>query len=225
MGTTADTNQPTITDRVAELHQATAGQLPDEVRNAFGAEQATLQASGVPAGVAAPGDPMPHARLLDVHGAPTTLAEAVGGRGAVVALYRGAWCPYCNLTLRAYQQDLVPQLAPRDIPLVAISPQKPDGSLSMQEKNELTFTVLSDPGNQVAAALGVLTAPTDDARAAQRTLGLDLPDANADGTHGVPMPTVVIVDSAGIIHWIDVHPNYATRTEVADIVDALSTLV
>jgi peroxiredoxin len=225
MGTTADTNQPTIADRVAELHQATAGQLPDEVRNAFGAEQATLQASGVPAGVAAPGDPMPHARLLDVHGTPTTLAEAVGGRGAVVALYRGAWCPYCNLTLRAYQQDLVPQLAPRDIPLVAVSPQKPDGSLSMQEKNELTFTVLSDPGNQVAAALGVLTAPTDDARAAQRTLGLDLPEANADGTHGVPMPTVAIVDNAGIIRWIDIHPNYATRTEVADIVDALSTLV
>jgi peroxiredoxin len=225
MGTTADTNQPTIADRVAELHQATAGQLPDEVRNAFGAEQATLQASGVPARVAAPGDPMPHARLLDVHGAPTTLAEAVGGRGAVVALYRGAWCPYCKLTLRAYQQDLVPQLAPRDIPLVAISPQKPDGSLSMQEKNELTFTVLSDPGNQVAAALGVLTAPTDDARAAQRTLGLDLPEANADGTHGVPMPTVAIVDDAGIIRWIDIHPNYATRTEVADIVDALSTLV
>jgi peroxiredoxin len=225
MGTTADTNQPTIADRVAELHQATAGQLPDEARNAFGAEQATLQASGVPAGVAAPGDPMPHARLLDVHGAPTTLAEAVGGRGAVVALYRGAWCPYCNLTLRAYQQDLVPQLALRDIPLVAISPQKPDGSLSMREKNELTFTVLSDPGNQVAAALGVLTAPTDDARAAQRTLGLDLPEANADGTHGVPMPTVAIVDNAGIIRWIDVHPNYATRTEVADIVDALSILV
>jgi peroxiredoxin len=225
MGTTADTNQPTIADRVAELHQATAGHLPDEVRNAFGAEQATLQASGVPAGVAAPGDPMPHARLLDVHGAATTLAEAVGGRDAVVALYRGAWCPYCNLTLRAYQQDLVPQLAPRDIPLVAISPQKPDGSLSMQEKNELTFTVLSDPGNQLAAALGVLTAPTDDARAAQRTLGLDLPEANADGTHGVPMPTVAIVDNAGVIRWIDIHPNYATRTEVADIVDALSTLV
>ena len=165
---------------------------------------------------------MPDAQLLDVHGAPTTLANAVGGRPAVAVLYRGAWCPYCNLALRTYQEHLVPQLAQRDIPLVAISPQKPDGSLSTQEKNELTFTVLSDPGNQIATALGVLTAPTDDARAAQHTLGLDLPEANADGTHGVPMPTVAIVDSAGVIRWIDVHPNYTTRTEVADVVDALS---
>ena len=225
MGTTADTNHATIADRVAQLQRAIAGHLPDDALNAFGAEQAALQAGGLPDGIAAPGDGMPDVQLLDVHGAPTTLAKAVGGRGAVVALYRGAWCPYCNLTLRAYQEDLVPQLAQRDIPLLAISPQKPDGSLSTQEKNELSFTVLSDPGNQVAAALGVLTTPTDDARAAQRTVGLDLSEANADGTHGLPMPTVVIVDSAGIIRWIDVHPNYTTRTEVADIVDALRVLV
>lgn len=202
-----------------------AGQLPDGVANAFAAERAGLRANGMPAGVAVPGEPMPDVQLLDVHGAPTTLAKATGGRSSVVVLYRGAWCPYCNLTLRAYQEDLVPQLGQRDIPLLAISPQKPDGSLSMQEKNELTFTVLSDPGNQIAAALGVLTAPTDDARDAQRTLGLDLAESNADGTQGVPMPTVAIVDSKGIIRWIDVHPDYTTRTEVADIIDAVSAWV
>jgi peroxiredoxin len=225
MATTADTHRVTIAERVAQLQGGMAGHLPEDVVNAFGAEQAALQAGGVPAGVAVPGDAMPDAQLLDVHGAPTTLAEAVGGRSAVLVLYRGAWCPYCNLALRAYQEDLVPQLDQRDIPLLAISPQKPDGSLSTQEKNELSFTVLSDPGNQVAAALGVLTAPSDDAGAAQRSLGLDLPDANADGTNGLPMPTVLIVDSSGIIRWIDVHPNYTTRTEVADIVDALNAPV
>jgi peroxiredoxin len=218
------TNHATIAERVAQLQNGIAGQLPGDVLKTFGAEQDALQAGGVPAGVAAPGRLMPDAQLLDVHGAPTTLASAVGGRAAVVVFYRGAWCPFCNLTLRAYQEELVPLLAQRDIPLVAISPQKPDGSLSAQEQNALTFTVLSDPGNQIAAALGVLTAPGAAARAAQLTIGLDLSQANADGTHGLPMPTVVIVDGAGIIRWIDVHPNYTTRTEVADIVDALRVL-
>ncbi len=224
MSTTADTNRSTIADRVAQLQSGMAGHLPDDVVATFGAEQAALRAAGVPAGIAAPGDPMPDAQLLDVHGAPTTLAEAMGGRGAVVVFYRGAWCPYCNLALRAYQEDLVPQLAAREVPLVAISPQKPDGSLSTQERNELTFTVLSDPGNQIAAGLGVLTAPSDDAREAQRTLGLDLPGANADGTHNLAMPTVVIVDGAGIIRWIDVHPDYTTRTEVSEIIEIIEAL-
>src|SRR5271168_1074423 len=133
---TSDTNRVTIADRVAELQGGLAGHLPEDVLKAFGAEQAHLQASGMPAGVATPGDAMPDARLLDVHGAPTSLATVIGGRGAVVALYRGAWCPYCNLALRAYQENLVPELDRQGIALVAISPQKPDGSLSMQEKNE-----------------------------------------------------------------------------------------
>ena len=224
MSISADTNNATIADRVAQLQRAMAGQLPDDVAKAFAGEQARLQAGGVPAGVAAPGDTMPDGKLLDAHGAPTSLAAVIGGRDAVVVLYRGAWCPYCNLALRAYQENLVPQLDQRGIALVAISPQKPGGSLSMQEKNELSFAVVSDPGNQIAAGLGVLTAPSEDARAAQRNLGLDLPDANADGTQGVPMPTVAIVDRTGIIRWIDVHPDYTTRTEVADVIDALGAL-
>jgi len=217
-------NNATIAGRVAQLQQGMAGQVPGDVLSVFAAEQVRMEAEGRPAGVAVPGDAMPDAQLLDVNGAPITLSEAVKGSGAVVVFYRGAWCPYCNLTLRAYQEDLVPHLAERGIPLVAISPQKPDGSLSTQETNELTFTVLSDAGNQLATALGVLTSHSEEALAAQRKLGLDLPEANADGTGGLPMPTVVVIDSAGIIRWIDVHPNYATRTEVADILDALRAL-
>jgi len=224
MTANAEVGRSTIRDRVVDLQKQMAGQIPDNVLGAFATEQANLDAGGVPAGVATPGTALTDASLLDAHGASTSLADALGERGTVVVLYRGAWCPYCNLTLRAYQDDLVPQLTERAIPMVAISPQKPDGSLSMKEKNELSFTVLSDPGNQIAAALGVLTAPSDGARAAQRALGLDLPEANADGTDGVPMPTVVIVDGQGIIRWIDVHPNYTTRTEVGDILSALNTL-
>jgi peroxiredoxin len=222
--TTADAQQSTIAHRVDQLHQGMAGQIPDEVLAAFGAEQAGLDARGLPDGVATPGVKAPDAQLLDVHGAPTTLADAIAGRAAVIVLYRGAWCPYCNLALRAYQEDLVPQLQQRGVALVALSPQKPDGSLTAQQKNDLTFTVLSDPGNQVASALGVLTAPTADAQAAQRAIGLDLPDANADGSYALPMPTVVVVDETGTIRWIDVHPNYTTRTEVHDIVAALDAL-
>jgi peroxiredoxin len=139
----------------------------------------------------------------------------------VVVLYRGAWCPYCNVALRTYQAELVPALTERGVALIAISPQTPDGSMSSVELNDLTYTVASDPGNQLAVALGVETQPSGDALAAQVSLGLDLTERNADRRTTLPMPTVVVLDGAGVIRWIDVHPNYATRTEVRDILAAV----
>ncbi len=214
------TAESTITDLVAEMHAATAAEPPNEVMAAFGREQAELAASGVPAGVAAAGSEIPDADLLDVHGSPTTLYAATEGGAAVLVFYRGVWCPYCNIALSAYQRHLLPQLAERGIRQVAISPQRPDGSLSMQQQHSLSFTVVSDPGNVLARGLGILTQPSYEAREAQLQLGLDLTAVNADGTVALPMPTVVVMDAGHAVRWIDVHPDYSTRSEPEQILEA-----
>jgi peroxiredoxin len=210
----------TIAGRTDVMLEGFLAQIPGEAAQAFAGEQAGLDEAGVPAGAARAGTPMPDGDLLDVDGLPTTLTATRGGRPAVVVLYRGAWCPFCQVALRAYQEQLQPELARRGAVLIAISPQSADGSLTAREASELTFTVLSDPGNQVASQLGVLTAPSPEAVEAQALLGLDLTALNADGTRALPMPTVAVVDPDGVIRWIDVHPNYATRTETADILAA-----
>jgi peroxiredoxin len=219
------TTDLTIAEQVAGHHRASHGQVPAGVAGAFAAEQRDLAAAGLPAGTAQPGDRMPDGELLGGAGKPTTLAETLGAGPAVIVFYRGGWCPYCNIALRTYQAQLVPALAERGVPLVAISPQTPDGSLSTRETKELTFTVLSDPGNQIAGQLGILTAPSEGARAAQLQLGLDLTQVNADGTTTLPMPTVVIADAAGVIRWIDVHRDYTTRTEPDQILHVITQTV
>jgi peroxiredoxin len=217
-------DRQTIADEITVVKQRMARQAPGQLLAAFAQEQAGLESAGIPAGAAAPGTPMPDGSLLDVHGLPATIERARAGRPAVIVFYRGGWCPFCNVALRAYQREVLPVLDSWGMVLIALSPQAPDGSLSTQEAKELTFTVLSDPGNQVAAQLGILTTPTDGARASRAALGLDVAAANADGTDALPMPTVIITDGAGIIRWIDIHPDYATRTESAAIIAALSTI-
>jgi peroxiredoxin len=198
--------------------------LPAEAMDAFAAEQAELDEAGVPAGVSAPGAPMPDGALLDVRGGATSLAQVRAGRPAVVVFYRGAWCPFCNIALRTYEAELAPALADRGFVMIAVSPQKPDGSLSAAETNQLTYAVVSDPGNQLASALGILTEPSAEAATAQQQVGLDLAEHNADGGVTLPMPTTVVVDAAGVIRWIDVHPNYTTRSEVPDILAAVDSI-
>jgi peroxiredoxin len=191
----------TIAADVAAFRESNPGAGP----SAFTREQEQL-ATIAPAGVIAVGDKLPDAALLDVYDEPTTLSATLADRRAVLVFYRGAWCPFCNIALRAYQAALVSELERRAVALVAVSPQKPDGSLTMQEKHELSFAVLSDPANQLAAAAGILTAPSEDARAAQLQHGLDLTQVNVDGTTTLPMPTTIILDADLTVRWIDVQP-------------------
>lgn len=39
----------------------------------------------------------------------------------------------------------------------------------------------------------------------------------AEGTRTLPMPTITIVDVDTILCWIDIDPNYTTRTKPAEI--------
>ncbi|WP_435642828.1 peroxiredoxin-like family protein [Streptomyces sp. H49] len=214
-----------IADQVTALTQTMASQAPTDALDAFHAEQVELDAAGVPASVAAEGTVLPDASLQDAHGNPTTLRQTRAGRPAVIVFYRGAWCPYCNVALRTYERELAAELGERGVALIAVSPQKPDGSLTMAETNELSYAVLSDPGNVLGHALGIVTRPNDRALQAQASLGLDLAEVNADGTPDIVMPTVVVVDAEGVVRWIDVHPNYTTRTEPVQIIEAVSRTV
>jgi peroxiredoxin len=213
-----------LADQGAAVRATAANRLPPDVSAAFDAALAELTAIDIPGDAAQSGTLLSDATLLDAQGNPTTLHASIGHRPAVLVFYRGAWCPYCNLTLNTYRHQLYPRLQERAVGMVAISPQTPDGSLTMQEKHGLTFPVLSDPGNELARELNILM-PTrsERLRAAQQKLGLELETINADGTANLPLPTVVFLDAEHRVAWLDVRPDYTARTEVADILDAIDT--
>jgi peroxiredoxin len=219
----SDMTDATIAREVRAFSQSMAAQPPNQTMEVFLREQEAL-ATVTPEGVIAAGTRLPDAALLDPFGAPTTLAAAVGDRRAVLVFYRGAWCPYCNIALGSYQAHLVPELDRRGVPLVAVSPQTPDGSLTMKEKHDLGFAVLSDPGNVLARRAGILTAPSEEVRAAQLELGLDLEVVNADGSTSIPMASTLILDPDLTVRWIDVHSDYSTRTEPGEILTGLDAL-
>ena len=217
--------EQTIAEQVAAMQQAANG-AADPVMNVFAEEQARLSHQPAPEGAIVSGTGVPDCELLDVHGQPVTLHATLGDRPAVLVFYRGGWCPYCNIALATYQARLLPELRRRGSGLIAVSPQRPDESLTLRQKRELAFTVLSDPGNVLAARFGIVMTPSPEVIAAQLKLGLDLTQGNADGTTAIPMPATVVIDADRVARWVDVHPDYTTRSEVSDIlvaVDAVGT--
>lgn len=214
----------TIAEQANEVKAVAAGRLPAEVVAAFASDQAALLAGGIPAGAVSVGEKLAPFALADATGESRTLDELAAEGPLVIVFYRGGWCPYCNVTLRSYERDLVSHLAAHSARLVAISPETPDASLTTQEKAELSYTVLSDPGAELASSLGITFEPSEAGIAAQRTLGVDIRTTRADGGTMLPMPTVLIVDRNHVVRFVDIQPDYMGRTEVNDILAALGTL-
>ena len=216
---------PTIREQSDQFKAVAAKRLPPEVLEVFDRSVTGFRAEGVPAEAIKAGERIATFTLDDASGKQVSLDQLVDAGPAVIVFYRGGWCPYCNLALRTYQQELLPQLDAFGARLVAISPQTPDQSLSTAEKASLAFTVLSDPGSRVARAIGIAFEQSDEVLAAQRQLGLDLAKVNAEGSSYLPRPTVLIVDRSRTVRFVDVQPDYTARTEVADILAALTRVV
>jgi peroxiredoxin len=213
----------TIREQSEQIQATAAKKLPGDVIEVFDRNREDFREQGIPAGGLKAGDVLEPFTLDDATGTPVTLDQLTDSGPAVIAFYRGGWCPYCNLALRTYQRELLPELAAFGARLVAISPQTPDESLSTAEKAGLEFTVLSDPGSRLARRIGIAFQQDDEVLAAQRKLGLDLAQVNAEGSVNLPMPTVLVAGPDRTVRFIDVQPDYVARTEVADILAALAS--
>lgn len=205
----------TLDNALTGLNHHIRSALPPEIAEVLDADR--RRAAGTK--FAEAGTKIEDFTLRGADGAQVSLGALTADGPAVLVFYRGQWCPYCNLTLRTYQQELVPELTALGASLVAISPQRPDGSVPVAE---LEFPVLSDAGSTVARGLGLSYPVSAPVREAMETLGTDLEKVN--GTRELVHPAVVVVDRDRVIRYIDVHPDFVTRTEPVDILEAVKSL-
>jgi len=169
------------------------------------------------------GEQFPQVELTDHLGRVTDLRVLTHRGPLVVTFYRGGWCPYCNLELRAYQ-EVLPEINKLGAQLVAVSPETPDNTLSTAEKNGLTFTVLSDAKGKFADALGIRFELSPGVRAYLAAAGRDLPARNADDRWSLPMPATYVVEQSGRIAFAHVDPDYRKRIDPSAVVQALRSL-
>jgi peroxiredoxin len=139
----------------------------------------------------------------------------------IVTFYRGGWCPYCNLELRAYQK-ILPDIEAAGASLVAISPEKPDYTSTAAEKNALTFEVLSDFGQAVGRAFGLVYIFSDELKGVYQSFGRDIPGANGTAEWALPISATYVIGRDGRIIFAHTDPDYRIRADPEEILKVLA---
>ena len=176
--------------------------------------------SGIERGALKVGDRVPDFELPGADGGSVRLADLLEKGPVVVAFYRGHWCPYCNVALHALQQAL-PQFREAGARLVAISPETPDNSMTLIERQKLEYDVLSDAENRVARVFGLVFELPESVRPVYDRLGISLPAFNGDESFELPVPATYVINRDGRIRWSHVDADYTKRAEPAQILAAL----
>ncbi len=169
------------------------------------------------------GDRAPMFELPDAFGHQVKLADLLEKGPAIVSFYRGSWCPFCNMELRALQREVASADA-CGATLVAISPNVPDESLGLIAKHEITFPVLSDHENVVAKQFHLVYEMEPAMVAYYRRIGRDVGAMNGSEAWELPVPATYVIDRTGVIRFAFVDLNHRARAEPADVVAAAADL-
>lgn len=197
--------------------------FPAEVAQLILRTNAQIDQSGEAPGLVI-GDTAPEFELFDPYGHKVRLSDRVAEGPVVVSFYRGAWCPFCNIELRALASAL-PKIRELGASLIAISPQAPDESAGLVDRQQLTFEVLCDLDGAVARAWKLRFNVPDELKALyQNIFALDLTKANADGSWTLPIPGTFVLDRHGVIRARYASTDYTTRMEPSEIISVLASL-
>lgn len=198
-------------------------QVPPEIHDAMIRADMELAASGIAQRALKAGDHAPDFQLPDARGGDVRLKDLLAVGPVVLSFYRGGWCPYCNLELRALQKVL-PDITRLGAKLVAVSPQTPDEGLSTAEKNSLAFPALSDLGSATAKSFGIAYDLAEELRPIYARFGHALPEKNGDDSWVLPIPATYVIDTDETIVLAFVDVDYRNRLEPAEIITALQSL-
>jgi peroxiredoxin len=212
-----------LQDNIAEYKAAFVQKAPQNVQELMKQVTQELADSGIVDKAPKVSEKILPFSLSNQHGDTVTL-EALLEKGPVVlTFYRGGWCPYCNLELKAFQDQLA-NIKGENGTLVAITPELPDSSLSTAEKNALDFEVLSDVNSDYARSLGLVFSLAEELRPIYLSFGIEVEKHNGEGQFDLPLAATFVIAKDGTVASAFVTADYTARQEPAEVVAVLKTL-
>lgn len=180
------------------------------------------------------GHSVPEFSLTNQNGEARDLAGYLEQGPVVLTFYRGLWCPFCNLQLKAYN-DRLAEIEATGASLVAVTPEKPDSlqilidggapeDFTDMAIDETDFDVLYDENGGVSEQFGLQFVLPKVHQELLETFNIDVEALTGNDRYAFPDPATYVINQKGEITWAFVPNNYRKRAEVDDILAALNRL-
>jgi peroxiredoxin len=163
------------------------------------------------------GEKIPTVTLISSDGSIQNLADLVTAKPTVLLIYRGGWCPYCNVHLSEIQKA-ESEVISLGYQILAISPDSPENLKQTIDKKEIQYSLFSDADGKLIKALGIAF------KAPERYSGKLNMSSGGLNEGFLPVPSVFVVDSSGKILFEYVSPDYKTRIGSGLLVAVLKEL-
>jgi peroxiredoxin len=212
-----------LRDDIRKMQEEMIPNIPAETLNTMMAATEELVKSGLAEKAKKTGERAPEFTLKNFKGEEVSSVALLREGPLVISFYRGAWCPYCNLELKAIE-NVMGEIKKLGANLVAISPNLSEKSSQFVAENPFSFEILSDEGNRVADRFGLVFTLAEELRPIYRGFGIDLTEYDGNDSFTLPIPATYVVDRDGTIVHSFVDADYTKRMEPDEIVEALEKL-
>lgn len=105
-----------------------------------------------------------------------------------------------------------------------IAPHLEEHSRALIKEKNLSFELLSDPGNQVAKKFGLVYQVPEDLKQIYLKFDINIEKFNNDDSWTLPIPARYIVDGNSVIRYAEADPDYTIRPDPTHTIEALKSL-
>ncbi len=209
-----------LTESLKELADNSVKRHPGAAQDIMRKAIEDLKATNMLEHAVKTGDQFPDFELPNAQGETVSLSEQLQKGKVVLTFYRGGWCPYCNLELKAFQ-EVLPQIKEKGATLIAITPETPDNSLSTKEKNQLDFEVLTSENNELARSLNLVFKLPEALVDLYGKFGIDLLENQGNDANELPIAATYIIEQSGKISYHYLAEDYKLRADPELVLAAL----
>jgi len=209
--------------RLDTLKKEFTANVPDDLLAVMNQETEKLIASDIISKSVKVGEILPDGKLTAVNGEQVSVDQLLGGKPLVISFYRGGWCPYCVLELKALE-SVSSEIKELGANIIAMTPESSSHVKETKQKNGVTFEVYSDEGSHFAKELGLVFTLPKSLQEIYLTFDIDVEKHNGESKFELPIPTTLIIKPNREIVYIYADGDYTKRSEPSVLLEVLKNL-